>query len=86
MLNSRPGQHPNYCEDICEYYEEIGKAIKIIRAEGIKKVLLFGHGSGGIIAAHFASDHPEEIDGLLLTSPLVAFHSNLPGMAMFRFL
>jgi alpha-beta hydrolase superfamily lysophospholipase len=68
---------------VCEYYEEIGKAIKVLRADGIGKILLFGHGSGGVIAAHYASDHPEEVDGLLVTSPLVAFHSNLPGMVLF---
>jgi alpha-beta hydrolase superfamily lysophospholipase len=74
------GQHPNLCYEVCEYYEEIGKAIHIMRIfDGMEKLLLVGLGSGAIIAANYINDHNELVDGFLAISPLVALHTAFPG-------
>jgi hypothetical protein len=79
-LHLDQGHHPNLCFEVCEYYEEIGRAIHIMRIfDGMEKVLLFGHGSGAIIAANYINDHNELVDGFLAISPLVMLHTAFPG-------
>ena len=68
-----PHQHPNYCRDIHEYYEEISASIREIKAQSGEGVYLFGHSTGGLIATNYMVDgeEREKISGLLLNSPFL---------------
>lgn len=70
-------QHPNYCKDLHEYFEEIDIAIKKIYAIDGKKIVLFGHSTGGLIASLYA-DHGNEKEKLakvVLNSPFLEFNA-----------
>lgn len=73
-----PHQHPNYCRDIKEYYEEIGLAIRQIHKSGNGEVFLLGHSTGGLVASNFMNDAREKdlIKGLILNSPFLDFNQN----------
>lgn len=45
------------------------------------KVILIGHSYGGILATHFAANHPEKVDRLILSSPgdLQPYRTNIDG-------
>lgn len=66
-----PHQKLNDIRDLKAYYEEIENALHIIRAEGNKEVILFGHSTGGLILTLFAKDFSTSklFDGLILNSP-----------------
>jgi len=49
------------------------------RRSGISRILMYGHGTGAVVAALFVSDHPGIIDSLLLTSPLHTIPKEIPG-------
>jgi alpha-beta hydrolase superfamily lysophospholipase len=75
-----PNQHPHYCRDIREYYEEITVAIRLIHESGNREIFLLGHSTGGLIASNYMNDGDEKdlIKGLILNSPFLAFNqSNL---------
>jgi len=57
-------QHPNYCKDIEEYFEEISIAIRKIKS-GIKPVFLLAHSTGGLTASCYMNHGKERelIDG-----------------------
>lgn len=65
-------QHPNLCRDLSEYFEEIDKAVKIIRErDGHRVLVLNGHSTGGLTTPLYAHERRNEktIDGLILNSP-----------------
>src|SRR5690554_79187 len=41
-------QHPNYCKDLKEYYEEISISIRKIKSTS-ESIYLLGHSTGGLI-------------------------------------
>lgn len=54
--------------------DDLGDLVESTRArtpDGMPLVLL-GHSLGGLVAACYAADHPEAIDGLVLSSPVFA--------------
>jgi alpha-beta hydrolase superfamily lysophospholipase len=75
----RPRQRPNFVRDLRDYYAEITAAIDVVLAEGHEGVVLFGHSTGGLIAALYADDGPrrDRVDALVLNSPFLAL--NLPA-------
>lgn len=69
-----PHQTPNFCLDLGEYYEELDRALEIIRERtGHREVVLSGHSTGGLLAALWAADRAGEGDptacALVLNSP-----------------
>ena len=81
----RPGHVPSHTEDLAAYHEEIDAALRRIRGrDQHRRVLLFGHSTGGLIAALYASDRAAvgEVDALLLNSPFFAFHANRAQRAL----
>lgn len=75
-----PHQKPNMAKSITEYYEEIDKAIDIIKGDDKNSFLiLMGHSTGGLISSLYAHKHRNEniIDGLILNSPF--FDMNKPA-------
>ena len=74
-----PHQRPNHIRKVNEYYEEIGKAIEIIKKRDNHSFLIInGHSTGGLVAAMYANygEKKSEINGLFLNSPFLEF--NIP--------
>ncbi len=72
-----PHQRPNHIRKVNEYYEEIGKAIEIIKQRDKHSFLIInGHSTGGLVAAMYANygDKKSEINGLFLNSPFLEFN------------
>ncbi len=69
-------QHPNYCRDMQEYFEEVTIAIQQIRATGEAPIYLLGHSTGGLLASYYMNDGQEKssIDRLILNSPFLKFN------------
>ncbi len=66
------------CKNLKEYHEEIDSAIHIMRNEGVSKVVLYGHSTGGLIVSHYYLHHQKKgyINGLILNSPFFDFNLN----------
>lgn len=77
----RPHQTPYFVRDLTEYYEEIDRAVAMIREAGHRRMIVNGHSTGGLIAALWAHDrrHGEGPDALVLNSPF--FDLDLPDPA-----
>lgn len=73
-----PYQHPNYCRDISEYFEEITIAIRQIHESSNGDLFLLGHSTGGLIASNYMNFGQEKnlIKGLILNSPFFDFYQN----------
>jgi alpha-beta hydrolase superfamily lysophospholipase len=67
--------HPNYCKNIEEYFEEISIAIRQIQKTS-NSIYLLGHSTGGLIASSYMNNGEERnlIDGLILNSPFLDFN------------
>ena len=75
----RPGQTPNFCKDIREYYPELNRAVEIIRErDGHGELLLSGHSTGGLIASLYADSvrSRNTIQALFLNSPFFEFNES----------
>lgn len=70
-----PHQKFNDIRDLKNYYEEINKAVKIIR-ENHNQIILMGHSTGGLILTLYAKDHTGKglFNGLILNSPFFDFN------------
>jgi alpha-beta hydrolase superfamily lysophospholipase len=68
-------KHPNFINNIHEYFTEIDFAINEIRKNGNEKIVLVGHSTGGLTSSLYAHHH-KNIDGLILNSPF--FDLNVP--------
>ena len=64
-------QHPNYCKDIKEYFEEISSAIREINNINKQPIYLLAHSTGGLIASSYMNSGSEKnlISALILNSP-----------------
>ena len=69
-------QHPNYCKNVEEYFEEISIAIREIYAISKEPILLLGHSTGGLITSNYMNwgDERARISGLILNSPFFDFN------------
>lgn len=68
-----PHQRPCFSKSLTEYYEEIDKALEIIKKEGNDFIALHGHSNGGLISSLYADegDNKNLIDALVLNSPFL---------------
>jgi len=74
-----PHQKPGGTHDIIEYFEEITLALNYIRTkEGIKKIALMGHSTGGLITALYCNQFTDQfpVNALILNSPFFEFNLN----------
>lgn len=73
------GQHPNYCRDLSEYFEEIDLAISRIEQTGACSIYLLGHSTGGLLACLYLLHGRlrQKIKALVLNSPFFRF--NIPA-------
>lgn len=71
-------QHPNYCKDIEEYFEEISIAIREIYTLNKEPISLLGHSTGGLIASSYMNSGSERshISALILNSPFLDFYQS----------
>lgn len=69
----KPHQHPNYCKNLFEYFEEIDKAIEIITHESGQNAILMGHSNGGLISSLYANygNLKNKLKLLILNSPFL---------------
>lgn len=69
-------QHPNYCRDISEYFEEITESLEIIHRENNAAITILGHSTGGLIASMYANlgTKKELVSALVLNSPFFDFN------------
>jgi alpha-beta hydrolase superfamily lysophospholipase len=67
---------PNNMKQLSEYYEDIDKALQIIKEEGGKQVALYGHSTGGLIISLYAALRKEStlFDVLICNSPFYDFN------------
>ena len=65
-------QHPNYCKNVNEYYEEIDIAIRKLKDKSTK-VYMLAHSTGGLISSTYLNSGNERnyINGLILNSPFL---------------
>ena len=72
-----PHQHPNYCRNITEYFEEITMAIEEIHHNSTG-IYLLGHSTGGLTTSLYMNEGPKKdlVKGLILNSPFLDV--NLP--------
>lgn len=79
----REGQTPGYIDNLDEYDAEISQALDVIAAEdpgdGPRKLVLFGHSTGGLVLSLWAAQHPGRADALVLNSPWLEFQLATAG-------
>lgn len=73
----RDGQTPGYVADLATYDEDIAAALEAMgqTAEGAdgRRLVLFGHSTGGLTLSLWASRHPDAADAVVLNSPWLEF-------------
>jgi len=69
----RPGRV--HVDDFSDYANDVAAvlALEKQRHPDLPHVIL-GHSMGGLVALRYAIDHPDELDGLVLSSPLLGTH------------
>ena len=72
----RPGSPGGYVADLADYDAELAMAVNLIRTEAGTPLTLMGHSTGGLVAALWASRHPEAVSGLVLNSPWLEMHGS----------
>jgi alpha-beta hydrolase superfamily lysophospholipase len=72
-----PGQHPCFCKDIAEYYDDITRALEEIGAD----VFLAGHSTGGLICSLYKHEGQlkDRVRGLWLNSPFFDWRDDHKG-------
>lgn len=72
-----PYQHPNYCRNIEEYFEEISLALNLIYSQCKSPISLLGHSTGGLIATFYLhkGNKKQLVDKLILNSPFLEFNT-----------
>lgn len=73
----RDGQTPGYITDLTTYDEDIAAALDVIAADAAesegRRLVLFGHSTGGLVLSLWASRHPDMADAVILNSPWLEF-------------
>lgn len=79
----REGQTAGYIDRLEDYDAEIGRALEVIReggdADPTRKLVLFGHSTGGLVLSLWAGRHPGHADALVLNSPWLEFQFSTAG-------
>lgn len=72
-------QKKNNLRSLSEYYPDIDEALSIIKKEGNKEVVLFGHSTGALIITLYAKVRKEKslFDALICNSPFYDFNGPL---------
>lgn len=69
------GQTPYQTRDISEYYADIDSAVAAMRKDGIRRAVLMGHSTGGLVASSYMGHKPDSIfKALVLNSPFLEWN------------
>ncbi|WP_223693944.1 alpha/beta hydrolase [Leifsonia poae] len=77
----RRWQTPGYVENLTTYDEEIEAALAVIGQTGGRRLVLFGHSTGGLTLSLWVNRHPGRADALVLNSPWLEFQARSAGRA-----
>lgn len=70
-----PGQTPYELRDIKEYYADIDSAVAVMKRDGVRRAVLMGHSTGGLVASAYMGSRPDSIFRLLvLNSPFLEWN------------
>ena len=73
----RDGQTPGYITNFTEYDADIGAALEAMGrrsdGQGERRLVLFGHSTGGLTASLWAARHPDAVAAVILNSPWLEF-------------
>lgn len=73
----RPGQRAFDVRDCASYFADIDSALAVIHADGIRRIALMGHSTGGLITSYYmARRQPADIDALVLNSPFLDWNQS----------
>ncbi len=68
-----------FVERFDEYLDDVDAALNHVATRGARKLFLLAHSHGGLITARYLEQHPEGVDGAVLTSPLFGFKVEVPA-------
>lgn len=72
-----PGQRRFEARDLREYFPDIDSALCQMYADGIRRVVLMGHSTGGLITSLYMSEKPDRaIKSLVLNSPFLDWNQS----------
>lgn len=72
-----PGQRRFEVRDLREYFPDIDSALCQMHADGIRRVVLMGHSTGGLVSALYMSNKPDPaIRALVLNSPFLDWNQS----------
>lgn len=73
-----PGQHPNFCASVVEYFPDITESLRYIVDRGATELILLGHSTGGLLASLYAESGPlrDVVNKLILNSPFFDFNTS----------
>ena len=80
----RPHHIPNYITDLRHYFVELNAALEIMRADGVQRIAVNAHSTGGLIASLWAHEirhrtrEEGAIEAMLLNSPWFDISEPLP--------
>lgn len=78
----RDGQTPGYITDLEEYDAEIEAALAARGDAAGRRLVLFGHSTGGLVLSLWASRHPGAADAIVLNSPWLEFQLGVARVAI----
>lgn len=68
----RRGDKPFIIKEFTDYFQEVDKALDVMRRNGCDTIVLMGHSTGGLLASYYMATHPEaSVDILILNSPFL---------------
>ncbi len=72
-----PHQHPNYCKNLEEYFEEIDICLEKINSIDKGKIIFLGHSTGGLIISLYAEygRRKDLLSALILNSPFLEMNA-----------
>lgn len=77
----RAGQTPGFITDLATYDEDIAAALEAIGDRRGRRLVLFGHSTGGLILSLWAARHPRVAAALVLNAPWLEFQLGAAGRA-----
>lgn len=70
-----PGDELFRVRDLREYFDDINVAIEIMKSEGVKRIVLLGHSTGGLVCSYYMESEPDSsIVALILNSPFLTWN------------
>lgn len=68
-----------YIDSLEQYGEDLDAAVRQAKKKtGVKRVIILAHSMGGLVASSYAAHHPQNLLGLVLSSPLFALSVKVP--------